>query len=53
MGGATLDTDRIDGSAIIARAKYKTEILDALKADNYAWSGVWDLENAKFTPVST
>jgi uncharacterized protein YciI len=52
MGGATLDKDRIDGSAIIARAKSKAEILDVLKADIYARSRVWDLKNAKFIPVS-
>ncbi|RBR07273.1 uncharacterized protein FIESC28_10772 [Fusarium coffeatum] len=50
MGGATLDADQIDGSAIIARAKSKVEILDVLKADIYALSGVWDLDNAKFIP---
>ncbi|CAG7561094.1 unnamed protein product [Fusarium equiseti] len=50
MGGATLNTDRIDGSAIIARAKSKAEILDVLKAGIYTRSRVWDLGNAKFIP---
>ncbi|KAM0244033.1 hypothetical protein ACHAP5_006697 [Fusarium lateritium] len=52
MGGATLHADRVDGSAIIARAKSKAEIMDVLKTDIYARSGVWDLDNAKFIPVS-
>ncbi|KAF4422199.1 hypothetical protein F53441_14303 [Fusarium austroafricanum] len=50
MGGATLDASRIDGSAIIARAKSEAEILDVLKTDIYARSGVWDLPKAKFIP---
>lgn len=51
MGGATLDGHDIDGSAIIARAKTEAEILDILKTDIYARSGVWDLDKAKIIPV--
>ncbi|KAM5380343.1 hypothetical protein ACJZ2D_003445 [Fusarium nematophilum] len=50
MGGATLDGQSIDGSAIIARARTEAEILDILKSDVYARSGVWDLDRARFIP---
>lgn len=52
MGGATLNENLIDGSAIIARATTEAEILDVLKTDIYVQSGVWDLGRAKFIPVS-
>jgi uncharacterized protein YciI len=52
MGGGTLAGDSVNGSAIIARARSEADVLAALKNDVYARSGVWDLDNIKFIPVS-
>ncbi|KAI9367068.1 hypothetical protein BJX61DRAFT_547853, partial [Aspergillus egyptiacus] len=50
MGGATLNENSIDGSAIIARAETEAEILEVLRTDIYVRSGVWDLARARFIP---
>lgn len=33
---------KIEGSAMVAYASSKEEVLEALKADIYAKSGIWD-----------
>jgi hypothetical protein len=53
MGGGTLKGDQVGGSAIIARAKTQTDVMEVLKTDIYARSGVWDLDKAQMIPVSS
>ncbi|KAM0437837.1 hypothetical protein ACHAPT_002202 [Fusarium lateritium] len=50
MGGATLKGDSIGGSAIIARAETEADVMQVLKADIYARSGVWDLDKVQMIP---
>ncbi|KAJ4211476.1 hypothetical protein NW759_012388 [Fusarium solani] len=50
MGGGTLKGDQVGGSAIIARAKTQTDVMEVLKTDIYARSGVWDLDKAQMIP---
>ena len=38
------------GSALIAVAETKEEVLEKLRKDVYATSGVWDVDNAQIWP---
>lgn len=58
MGGAVLTEVPADdepsslqfaGSTIIAVAESKEEVLEILKKDVYAQTGVWDVENVSFS----
>lgn len=42
----------ISGSAIIARARTEADVMEVLKTDIYARSGVWDLNKVQMIPVS-
>ncbi|PSS27133.1 hypothetical protein M430DRAFT_94211, partial [Amorphotheca resinae ATCC 22711] len=55
MGGALLEEPpkensplKFQGSAMIALAASKEEVLEKLKADIYAQSGVWDFSKVRF-----
>ncbi|KAN0108090.1 hypothetical protein V8E51_007832 [Hyaloscypha variabilis] len=57
MGGAILDDVpkegeqlKFRGSAMVASASSKEEVLEILKNDIYAKSGVWDLEKIQIYP---
>ncbi|KAJ4311209.1 hypothetical protein N0V84_010571 [Fusarium piperis] len=50
MGGATLKQDTISGSAIMARARTEADVIEVLKTDIYARSGVWDLDKVQMIP---
>ncbi|KAJ3460674.1 hypothetical protein MRS44_011541 [Fusarium solani] len=50
MGGGTLKGDQVGGSAIIARAKTEADVMEVLKTDIYARSGVWDLDKVQMIP---
>ncbi|KAI1817348.1 hypothetical protein GGS20DRAFT_582486 [Poronia punctata] len=41
------------GSSLVCVAESKEEVLEVLKKDIYATSGVWDLENAQIWPPMT
>ncbi|KAH8911681.1 hypothetical protein BR93DRAFT_921654 [Coniochaeta sp. PMI_546] len=60
MGGAVLTEVPADdepsslqfaGSTIIAVAESKEEVLEILKKDVYAQTGVWDVENTQIWPL--
>ncbi|RSL41028.1 hypothetical protein CEP53_013017 [Fusarium sp. AF-6] len=50
MGGGTLKGDEVGGSAIIACAKSEADVMEVLKTDIYARSGVWDLDKVQMIP---
>ncbi|KAF2223398.1 hypothetical protein BDZ85DRAFT_197139 [Elsinoe ampelina] len=56
FGGATLNAPPSDGkldiygSCMLGIAETKEEILNRLKQDVYAKSGVWDIENVQIIP---
>jgi len=57
MGGAILEDVpkedgklKIEGSAMVAYASSKEEVLEALKKDIYAESGVWDFSKVQIYP---
>ncbi|KAI8716393.1 PKS-ER domain-containing protein [Fusarium sp. LHS14.1] len=50
MGGGTLNGGQVNGSAIIARAKTEADVIEVLKTDIYARSGVWDLDKMQMIP---
>jgi hypothetical protein len=58
--GATVSHPPVDGeqkpfngSCIVAHAQSREEVLDEIKKDVYATSGVWNLEGIIIHPVST
>jgi len=58
MGGATLDSPpqdgqglAINGSVMMALASSKEEVLERVKSDVYATSGVWDMDKVCFTSI--
>lgn len=60
MGGATLSEHPspgatgippMNGSALIVVSDTKEEVLELLRGDIYARSGVWDVDNATLYPV--
>ena len=42
---------KIIGSALIAHAASKEEVLEMVKSDIYSEAGVWDLEKASWNPA--
>jgi uncharacterized protein len=57
MGGALLEEPPVEGqdlkfvgSTIIAQAATREEVVEHLKADIYAKSGVWDVEKVSRLP---
>ena len=59
VGGALLEEEwdtgspKITGSALIAEAESKEEVLAALKEDVYSTSGVWDWDKVTIHPVES
>jgi len=57
VGGATLGSPKVEGkpldvkgSAMVAFASSKEEVLEKLKGDIYAKNNVWDLSNVQIYP---
>lgn len=46
------ETPQFRGSAVIIQADSPGEVLELLRKDIYAETGVWDLEKAQIIPVS-
>jgi hypothetical protein len=60
LGGAYMsappkegETPPMIGSALIAVAETKEEVIEKLKKDIYATSGVWDVDNAQIWPFKS
>ncbi|EXK29545.1 hypothetical protein FOXG_11882 [Fusarium oxysporum f. sp. lycopersici 4287] len=60
MGGPTLDYPPIDGqekaingSCIVANAPSREEVMEEIRKDIYATSGVWNLEKITILPLMT
>jgi len=60
LGGAYMssppkegETPPMIGSALIAVAETKEDVLEKLRKDIYATSGVWDVENAQIWPFKS
>ncbi|GAB7345479.1 hypothetical protein MBLNU457_3805t2 [Dothideomycetes sp. NU457] len=60
MGGATLDSPpqegqglAINGSVMMALASSKEEVLERVKTDVYATTGVWDMDKVQVIPFKS